>query len=43
MILITPRVIRNQAEGEVVTERFLAKVGAVRRELESRREKRTKP
>ena len=43
VILITPRVIRNQAEGEVVTERFLAKVGAVRRELESRREKRTKP
>ena len=43
VILITPRVIRNQAEGEVVTERFLAKVGAVRRELESRWDKRTEP
>ncbi len=36
VILITPRVIRNQEDGETVTERFLARVGAVRRELEAR-------
>ena len=36
VILITPRVIRNREEGEAVTERFLARVGAVRRELEAR-------
>ncbi len=38
VILITPRVIRNRREGEQATERFLSKVRAVRRELESRRE-----
>ena len=37
VILITPRVIRNRKEGEQVTERFLRKVRAVRRELETRR------
>lgn len=36
VILITPRVIRNHEEGEAVTERFLDKMRAVRRELESR-------
>ena len=36
VILITPRVIRNHEEGKAVTERFLDKVRAVRRELESR-------
>ena len=35
VILITPRVIRNRREGEYVTERFLDKVRAVRRELET--------
>ncbi len=35
VILITPRVIRNRPEGESVTERFLDKVRAVRRELEA--------
>ena len=35
VILITPRVIRNRREGEGVTERFLHRVGAVRRELEA--------
>ncbi len=37
VILITPRVIRNRPEGESVTERFLSKVRAVRRELEAGR------
>ena len=37
VILITPRVIRNRREGEYVTEQFLSKVRAVRRELEARR------
>ena len=37
VILITPRVIRNRPEGESVTERFLDKVRAVRRELEAGR------
>ena len=37
VILITPRVIRNRREGEYVTERFLSKVRAVRRELEAMR------
>ncbi len=37
VILITPRVIRNRREGESVTERFLSKVRAVRRELEAGR------
>ena len=35
VILITPRVIRDRREGERVTERFLDKVRAVRRELEA--------
>ena len=35
VILITPRVIRNRREGEYVTEQFLSKVRAVRRELEA--------
>ncbi len=35
VILITPRVIRNRQQGEQVTERFLDKVRAVRRELEA--------
>ena len=35
VILITPRVIRNRREGEGVTERFMRRVGAVRRELEA--------
>ena len=37
VILITPRVIRNRREGERVTERFLDRVRAVRRELEAGR------
>ena len=37
VILITPRVIRNRREGEYVTEQFLDKVRAVRRELEAGR------
>ncbi len=37
VILITPRVIRNRREGERVTERFLDRVRAVRRELEAAR------
>ena len=35
VILITPRVIRNRREGESVTDRFLDRVRAVRRELEA--------
>ena len=38
VILITPRVIRDRPEGERATERFLDKVRAARRELETRRE-----
>lgn len=37
VILITPRVIRDRREGEYVTEQFLDKVRAVRRELEAGR------
>ena len=35
VILITPRVIRDRREGESVTERFLDRIRAVRRELEA--------
>ena len=37
VILITPRVIRDRREGEGATERFLNRVGALRRELEAGR------
>ena len=37
VILITPRVIRDRREGETATERFLNRVGALRRELEAGR------
>jgi len=35
VILITPRVIRDRREGEEVTERFLDRIRAVRRELDT--------